>query len=380
VNEHYSPTGARHLHLEGVEVVDLPRPSRRKRLTIILAALVAIAAIVAAVILLPRPMSSVPAVPKPAATAQPQSPAAQALADLPPPDLLRSLTTEQAVAANAERPIVARTDDPAATFRLSGDAISKLRAIDCLTQAIYYEAASEGVDGGRAVAQVVLNRVRHAGYPNSVCGVVFEGSMRTTGCQFSFTCDGSLARVPVAYLWARSRLIANQALAGRIFAPVGHATHYHADYVLPYWADSLDKVAVIGRHIFYRLRGGNGSRAAFGQRYAGAESMPSLPPSTDVIEQGMNAVEAEPIPTTLPALPRVEEDRVAALEPAPAAVPQAKEPLAADLTRGQLILGEATPTSKPKRQAAPGCEVAGASRIKPTGAADLKVGSPTPAC
>jgi spore germination cell wall hydrolase CwlJ-like protein len=107
------------------------------------------------------------------------------------------------------------------------------RALTCLTQAVYYEAASEGVDGGRAVAQVVLNRMRHPGYPASVCGVVYQGADRPTGCQFTFTCDGSLLRAPVQALWARSRKIAEEALKGRVFATVGHATHYHADYVLP---------------------------------------------------------------------------------------------------------------------------------------------------
>jgi len=308
-----------------------------------------------------------------------------ALPALPPPDLLRPITPEDAVALNAERPIVQRPDTAAAKFRLSGDAISKLRAADCLTQAVYYEAASEGVDGGRAVAQVVLNRMRHPGYPNSVCGVVYQGSNRTTGCQFTFTCDGSLARVPSGYLWARSRLIATEALAGRVFAPVGHATHYHANYVVPYWADSLDKVAVIGRHIFYRIRGLYGSPTAFSQRYAASEPMPPLPPATEIIDQSLDTlappVEIDP---NLPASAKVEEDAVQQLEVRPKQT-QERSTLEADLARGQLILGEPTPgasaPSRNRNSAAPAdCSTGGASRVKALGANDLKAIGGNPTC
>jgi len=314
------------------------------------------------------------------------APASDALPALPPPDALKPVTPEDAIKLNAERPLVTRPDTPARKFALSGDAVSKLRAIDCLTQAVYYEAASEGPDGGRAVAQVVLNRMRHPGYPNSVCGVVYQGSNKPTGCQFTFTCDGSLSRVPAGYLWARSRLIATEALAGRVFAPVGHATHYHANYVVPYWADSLDKVAVIGRHIFYRLRGGNGSGDAFSQGYAGAEPMPP-PPATEVIDQGLDAlappVEIDP---NLPPAAKVEEDQVKQLAPPPKPASE-RSSLAADLSRGQLILGEPGPgeggtNPKKKAVAAPSdCQGGGgASRIKAVGAVDLKATGGTSGC
>ena len=123
------------------------------------------------------------------------------------------------------------------------------------------------------MAQVVLNRMRHPGFPSTVCGVVYQGSQLPTGCQFTFSCDGSLARAPIPSLWAQARKIAAEALAGRVFAPVGHSTHYHANYVLPYWADSLAKQVQIGRHIFYRLQGSLGTSAAFSQRYAGSDSI-----------------------------------------------------------------------------------------------------------
>jgi spore germination cell wall hydrolase CwlJ-like protein len=73
-----------------------------------------------------------------------------------------------------------------------------------MTQAVYYEAAYEPLQGRRAVAQVVLNRVRHPAFPNSVCGVVYQGSNQRV-CQFSFTCDGSLNRKPSAAAWPQPK-------------------------------------------------------------------------------------------------------------------------------------------------------------------------------
>ncbi len=151
---------------------------------------------------------------------------------------------------------------------------SQLSAIDCLTAAVYYESATETVDGQRAVAQVVLNRVRHPAYPNSVCGVVFQGSERATGCQFTFTCDGSLRRAPSARGWLRARSIAAAALSGYVDANVGLATHYHTLFVVPYWSGSLTKLRTVGSHIFYRWQGRSGTRGAFVSSYANAEAIP----------------------------------------------------------------------------------------------------------
>ena len=145
------------------------------------------------------------------------------------------------------------------------------RAIRCLTQAIYYEAALEPTEGQEAVAQVVLNRVRDPNYPNSVCGVVYEGAERVTGCQFSFTCDGSLAQGPVGWAWNRAARVAERALAGYVATKVGTATHYHANYVHPWWAPTLNKLTQIGAHIFYRWKGVYGEPAAFRQAYSGRE-------------------------------------------------------------------------------------------------------------
>ena len=149
-------------------------------------------------------------------------------------------------------------------------------ALKCLTQAVYYEAANEPLTGRRAVAQVVLNRMRHPAYPKSVCGVVYQGAERRTGCQFSFTCDGALLRVPAAGRWGEAHAVAQAALAGYVEPSVGTATFYHADYVLPKWAFTLGKITQIGRHIFYRFNGNWGTAGAFNGRYAGTERIPAL--------------------------------------------------------------------------------------------------------
>ena len=145
------------------------------------------------------------------------------------------------------------------------------RALRCLTQAIYYEARSEPDAGQRAVAQVVLNRVKHQSYPNTVCGVVFQGSTRRTGCQFSFTCDGSMRKTPSATWWARSERVARAALAGAVYRPVGLATHYHTVQIYPYWAPSLVRVGTIGAHHFYRFGNAAGQPGAFRSAYRGNE-------------------------------------------------------------------------------------------------------------
>lgn len=152
-------------------------------------------------------------------------------------------------------------------------AADRNRALRCLTQGIYYEAALEPTEGQEAVAQVILNRVRDLNYPNTICGVVFEGADRSTGCQFSFTCMGALAQAPVGWAWKRSQTVAERMLAGHVATKVGTATHYHADYVHPWWATTLNKLTQIGAHIFYRWKGSSGETAAFRQAYSGREPL-----------------------------------------------------------------------------------------------------------
>lgn len=188
---------------------------------------------------------------------------------------------------------IGKVVDPGPAARalyLAGSLTDRARAQYCLTMAVYYEAASEPDAGQRAVAQVVLNRVAHPAFPDTVCGVVFQGSERTSGCQFTFTCDGSLTRQPARMWWDRAARVARDALAGNVYQPAGLATHYHTVQVHPYWAPSLDSVGVIGAHIFYRWRGKAGLKSAFSDRYFGAEPIaaphPRLPtpatvPDTD---------------------------------------------------------------------------------------------------
>ena len=207
-------------------------------------------------------LSSVSCVPVSVSEAPPASIAALASAPIDP-----------ALPATAVQP-AAVLDDPGSVFR-GRTALDELRSLDCLAQAIYYEAASESEDGQRAVAQVVLNRVRHPAWPNSVCGVVYQGPMRAGGgCQFSFTCDGSLARQPSRDAWSRARALAAEALAGRIYAPVGLSTHYHTHAVSPGWAPRLQWTTAIGAHTFYRLPGAPGEARAFAAAYAGSEPVP----------------------------------------------------------------------------------------------------------
>ncbi|NJC33601.1 spore germination cell wall hydrolase CwlJ-like protein [Sphingomonas jejuensis] len=184
---------------------------------------------------------------------------------------LEPIAPDDAVAINAAIPFSTLPNPAARPFRFAGDAEAKARAVDCLASAMYYEAATEGDDGQRAVGQVVLNRVRHPAFPKSVCGVVFQGAERRTGCQFTFTCDGALARVPREAGWARARRLAEAALEGRVFRPVGQATHYHTNWVLPYWSGSLDKIVAVGTHLFFRWAGWWGTPPAFRRSVSGSE-------------------------------------------------------------------------------------------------------------
>jgi spore germination cell wall hydrolase CwlJ-like protein len=163
---------------------------------------------------------------------------------------------------------------PARPFSTAGaSGADRGRALECLTAAIYYEAASEPNDGQRAVAQVILNRARHPAFPSTVCGVVYQGSERRS-CQFSFACDGAMARVPSAAGWARAARVAAAALGGYVFAPVGLATHYHTYAVTPAWNRTLVMTDAIGAHFFHRWKGFWGTAGAFIQRYAGHEPVP----------------------------------------------------------------------------------------------------------
>ena len=200
----------------------------------------------------------------------------------PPAQTFEQLTPQQAAQSNASLPFSTLPNPPARPFRLpAGAANDRARALTCLTMAVYYEAASESDEGQAAVAQVVLNRVRHPLFPKSVCAVVFQGSTLPTGCQFTFTCDGSLGRRPSQAGWTRAQRIAARALDGFVLKTVGEATHYHTQWVVPYWRPTLVKETQIGAHIFYRWMGGSGTPAAFNGQYAGFEPPPPPIPGFD---------------------------------------------------------------------------------------------------
>jgi spore germination cell wall hydrolase CwlJ-like protein len=183
-------------------------------------------------------------------------------------------TGEQAKLINAALPFGTGPVASARPFYVSGDALDSSRALLCLTQAVYYEAGYEPAAGRRAVAQVVLNRLRHPAFPKSLCGVVYQRSASGI-CQFTFVCDGALNRAPELGAWRQARAIAEAALDGYVERSVGEATHYHADYVAPRWAPLLTKVSQIGAHIFYRWPGAWGQPSAFVGRYIGEPRDPA---------------------------------------------------------------------------------------------------------
>lgn len=184
------------------------------------------------------------------------------------------LPTDQARQRNAAVPFAAAgTVEPAKPFVFRGSDEDRARALQCLATAVVYEAGDDPV-GQSAVAQVVLNRVRHAAFPATVCGVVYQGSQRRTGCQFTFTCDGSLGRPMSDGAWRHGREVADRALSGFVDPSVGLATHYHTDWVYPYWSPELNKLARVGTHLFFGWPGSWGGAGAFRRVYSGHEVSP----------------------------------------------------------------------------------------------------------
>jgi spore germination cell wall hydrolase CwlJ-like protein len=234
---------------------------------------------------------------------------------------------------------------PALPFAMrNASAVDRGRALECLTAAIYYEAATEPDAGQQAVAQVILNRVRHPAFPATVCGVVYQGSERTTGCQFSYACDGSMARAPSPIYWTRAMRVAALALNGRVYGPVGLATHYHTFAVTPSWNRSLVMTAAIGAHFFHRWQGYWGTPAAFHQIYAGHEPVPGPHPHPAI----------EPVPplalasaAPLSVAPRTS---AAAIQPAYAQVSVLRAPVAPDTAQDDSqILDRWKDSGKPLR-------------------------------
>jgi len=188
----------------------------------------------------------------------------------------------------------------------------------CLAQAIYYEARGETQRGQVAVAEVIMNRVRSRAYPNSICGVVYQGSERSTGCQFTFTCDGSLNHTPRGRAWDRAQRVATAVMQGYTRPVTNHATHYHTTGVNPIWNSGLVQTTQIGVHVFYRLPTRNERpiyQAALARRRAALPSRSVhdiapedlIPETDDAVMSVEQPVVADPVPadavieTTVPA-------------------------------------------------------------------------------
>jgi hypothetical protein len=123
---------------------------------------------------------------------------------------------------------------------------------ECLAEALYFEARGESVKGQFAVAEVILNRVRSPLYPNTVCGVVNQGTGKRYQCQFTYTCDGRAETIAEPSAFRRVGKIARLMLDGAPRALTGGATHYHTTAVRPSWARKFPETASIGVHRFYR--------------------------------------------------------------------------------------------------------------------------------
>lgn len=253
-----------------MSILDRPRGGIRAALIAPLVVIAGTASVVPALL-----VANAPAIP-PAKHVAAQRLAAQRVvppAELPPvePVAFIDMTPDEARAYNEGVPFSTDANPAARPFLYRGAPEDKARALDCLAAGVLYEAGDDA-KGEQAVAQVVLNRLRHPAFPKTVCGVVFEGQERTTGCQFTFSCDGALTKwQPPEAAWARAREIAAMALNGKVFRPVGHSTHYHTDWVVPYWQASLDKVARVGSHLFFRWSGWWGTPPAFNRHLVPGE-------------------------------------------------------------------------------------------------------------
>ena len=219
-----------------------------------------------------------------------------------------SLLGEVAAVRNANVPMKALGPAPE-PFHFSGALRDRTRARACLAAAMLFEAGDDA-KGQFAVGQVVLNRVRHRAFPNSICGVVLQGSDRLTGCQFTFTCDGSLARQTHQNSRARAILRADMMLNGFTFAAVGLATHYHTVYVHPWWSPRLDKIARQGAHLFFRWPGSWGSAAAMVNPRGISEPSAALFVAVDPL---LDAIEVAGARGQLPTV--LQEDHAPALAP-----------------------------------------------------------------
>jgi len=217
-----------------------------------------------------------------------------------------------------------------------GSAQDASRQLECLTDAVYFEARGETPRGQAAVAQVVMNRVKNPAFPKTVCGVVFQGAA-THGCQFSFACDGSMRHRLEADAWDRARRVAERALSGRVLADIGKATHFHTIDVQPDWGPQMLRVAQVGLHVFYKLNPHAPAAAPAVEDRAVFVSLPMSPGSnlrlaTAVLQKAADAT--------------VSASGLAPAEPKPPAA-KPPEPMA-DLAKGPDLAKGADPATPPR--------------------------------
>jgi spore germination cell wall hydrolase CwlJ-like protein len=214
--------------------------------------------------------------------------------------------------------------------------LDQARQLDCLTQAVYYEARGETPAGQAAVAQVVLNRVRHPSFPKSICAVVFQGAQSGRGCQFSFACNGAMRARREPGAWQRAERIAERALNGYVMSDIGNATHFHVTTVRPGWRNLL-RVGQVGMHVFYRFGGRAGSPGAFVDEpeaeAPAAETPPIIAASLTVKPEGADQPLLAVANAVVDAVVKVDAAPVQAAPSAPApAAPAAQKPAAAEPT------------------------------------------------
>ena len=136
------------------------------------------------------------------------------------------------------------------------------KQVECLSEALYFEGRSESEKGQRAIAEVILNRVAYKSYPSTICTVVRQAKFYPSGgidlhsCQFSYYCDGRADIPKYGPTWSDSIMVSEFVIMEREFASpldsVEGATHYHASYVHPRWADHMQNVVQIQDHVFYK--------------------------------------------------------------------------------------------------------------------------------
>ena len=314
-----------------------------------LATLVLVAAIAAIVALLPARQSA-----NAATVTMPLTPArAASLIEATTGSAAHDMQAvgDSAKVINAALPFASGPVLAARPFAAAGSDLDQRRALLCLTQAVYYEAGFEPIDGRRAVAQVVLNRMRHPAFPKSICGVVYQNNGRV--CQFTFVCDGALYRRPAGAAWQQAETVARAALAGYVEKSVGSATHYHANYVAPRWAPLLAKVSQLGQHIFYRWPGSWGQPGAFTGRYVGEPRDPSsmrpvAPAPIGVLPEAEIAGQV----VAGPPVPRADNDLGGLLDPSKGWTLQIPDPRDTNGAASRLIAAQESKAAKPIETAA----------------------------